>query len=306
MPPGGSRSSPDPASPSRRRPRSCCPSWPTCWCTSRCAAAASSGRWWPPTRSARPWTRSCSSPWPGSRSGPPCPANSSRRPPPPPSRSRWCWLPVRYYATASGPRVREAMRTGLLGQIATPGSGHRVLPGVDWCADNAAFTGGYPVALVAQDGLEHLTVPWHSFDVLFIGGGTAWKLGPAAADLAAQARAHGRRVHCGRVNSLRRLRYAASIGCDSVDGTFLAYGPDRNLPVLLRWLSAIHTQSPAEPAAGARPRPRHPSPIGLPPLAVTAGQDDHASDPTAPIHPTSPRSSLPRNPFVVTSGDPPP
>jgi hypothetical protein len=37
--------------------------------------------------------------------------------------------------------VREAMRTGLLGQIATPGSGHRVLPGVDWCADNAAYTG---------------------------------------------------------------------------------------------------------------------------------------------------------------------
>ncbi len=48
---------------------------------------------------------------------------------------------MRYYATASGPRVREAMRAGLLGQIATPGSGHRVLPGVAWCADNSAYTG---------------------------------------------------------------------------------------------------------------------------------------------------------------------
>ncbi len=33
------------------------------------------------------------------------------------------------------------MRAGLLGQIATPGSGHRVLPGVAWCADNSAYTG---------------------------------------------------------------------------------------------------------------------------------------------------------------------
>lgn len=48
---------------------------------------------------------------------------------------------MRYYATASGPKVREAMRGGALGQIATPGSGHRVQPGVDWCADNSAYTG---------------------------------------------------------------------------------------------------------------------------------------------------------------------
>jgi hypothetical protein len=40
----------------------------------------------------------------------------------------------------------------------------------------------------------------------------------------------------GRVNSLRRLRYAADIGCDSVDGTYLAFGPDQNLPTLLTWI----------------------------------------------------------------------
>jgi hypothetical protein len=39
-----------------------------------------------------------------------------------------------------------------------------------------------------------------------------------------------------RVNSLRRLRYAAAIGCHSADGTHLAYAPDRNLPTLLGWL----------------------------------------------------------------------
>src|SRR5690349_16728191 len=31
---------------------------------------------------------------------------------------------------------------------------------------------GYPVAFVAQDGLEVLPVPWDEFDVLFIGGST--------------------------------------------------------------------------------------------------------------------------------------
>ncbi len=198
---------------------------------------------------------------------------------------------MRYYATASGVRVREAMRTGQLGQIITPASGNRVIPGADWCADNAAFTGaypgdekylawlsaraahadrcafatapdvvadaaatlarslpmlgriravGYPAALVAQDGLEHHRIPWDSFDVLFLGGSTGWKLGPAAADLAREARAHGLDVHCGRVNSLRRLRYAAAIGCHSVDGTHLVYGPDRGLPELLRWLHLIN------------------------------------------------------------------
>ena len=42
---------------------------------------------------------------------------------------------------------------------------------------------GYPVALVAQDGLENLTVPWDSFDALFIGGSTEWKLGKHAPEL---------------------------------------------------------------------------------------------------------------------------
>lgn len=51
---------------------------------------------------------------------------------------------MRYYATASGPKVHDAMRRGLLGQIVTPAAGNRVLDGVDWCADNAVFAGKYP------------------------------------------------------------------------------------------------------------------------------------------------------------------
>lgn len=101
---------------------------------------------------------------------------------------------------------------------------------------------GYPAALVAQDGLESLTVPWDSFDVLFIGGTTAWKLGPAVRDLVQQAKHHGKQVHMGRVNSLRRYRYAQAIGCDTADGTFLTFGPDINLGRLKGWINNLETQ----------------------------------------------------------------
>ena len=40
----------------------------------------------------------------------------------------------------------------------------------------------------------------------------------------------------GRVNSERRYRYAADIGCDSADGTYLTFGPDQNLPRLMAWI----------------------------------------------------------------------
>ena len=40
----------------------------------------------------------------------------------------------------------------------------------------------------------------------------------------------------GRVNSLRRVRYTEAIGCDTVDGTYLTFGPNMNLPNLLGWL----------------------------------------------------------------------
>lgn len=101
---------------------------------------------------------------------------------------------------------------------------------------------GYPAALAAQNGLEHLTVPWPDFDVLFLGGDTDWKVGPHARRLTADAKAHGKRVHMGRVNSRRRLQVAAHMGCDSADGTYLAFGPDRNLPRLLSWIGEIDMQ----------------------------------------------------------------
>jgi hypothetical protein len=107
----------------------------------------------------------------------------------------------------------------------------------------------FPAALVGQDGLEDMAVPWDEFDVFFIGGSTGWKLGEAARGLVAQAIDHGKWVHMGRVNSLKRLRYAEAIGCDSADGTYITFGPDANLPTVLGWVRAIGSQLPLWGAA---------------------------------------------------------
>jgi hypothetical protein len=94
-----------------------------------------------------------------------------------------------------------------------------------------------PAAFAAQDGAQRPgLIPWDEFDVLFLGGSTEWKTGPIAQQLAAEAKARGKRLHMGRVNSRRRLGLAAWIGCHSVDGTFLTYAPDLNLARLLGWI----------------------------------------------------------------------
>jgi hypothetical protein len=99
---------------------------------------------------------------------------------------------------------------------------------------------GLPAAFVAQNGLTVETCPWGEFDVLFIGGDTAWKLGRDARALSAAAKLRGIPVHMGRVNSFRRLVTAALTDCDSADGTFLAFGPDVNLPKVEAWLDDLN------------------------------------------------------------------
>jgi hypothetical protein len=96
---------------------------------------------------------------------------------------------------------------------------------------------GHPAALVAQDGIEDTEIQWDRFDTLFIGGSTEWKLSDTVVALIAEAHAHGKWVHVGRVNSARRFRHFAAAGADSADGTFLAFGPVKNLPRLLSWLA---------------------------------------------------------------------
>ncbi len=95
---------------------------------------------------------------------------------------------------------------------------------------------GLPVAFVAQDGLEAFPVPWGRFDALFLGGSTEWKLGEHARALCRKAKARGKWVHMGRVNTRRRIQVACSWGCDSVDGSGFSRWPDARIPKGLRWI----------------------------------------------------------------------
>lgn len=109
-----------------------------------------------------------------------------------------------------------------------------------WLAKIRAL--GYPVAFVLQDGATDDLIPWDELDCLFIGGSTEYKLGPEARRYVAEAKRRGKWVHMGRVNSGRRCEYATAIGCDSVDGTYLTFGPDKNLPDVLGWLASANEQ----------------------------------------------------------------
>lgn len=94
---------------------------------------------------------------------------------------------------------------------------------------------GIPIAFAGQNGAEDLDLPWRYFHCLFIGGDDEWKLSKAAEDLAREAKAQNKLVHMGRVNSLKRIRHAHEIGCDSFDGTMTSKWPDKRLPQVLRW-----------------------------------------------------------------------
>lgn len=121
---------------------------------------------------------------------------------------------------------------------------------------------GYPPAFVAQDGCESAAEaaqpPWDEFDVLFIGGTTRWKLSGHAAWVVTEAMRRGKWVHMGRVNSLRRIQAAKLMGCDSVDGTVLAFRARkqgrgdplaRGVPELLGWLGEL-VRTPFLPLRG--------------------------------------------------------
>jgi hypothetical protein len=104
---------------------------------------------------------------------------------------------------------------------------------------------GYRTAFAFQNGSEDDPhVPWDAIDAAFLAGDDVWKLGQPAHRIAVRARGHGRWVHMGRVNSAKRLRRAAVMGCDSVDGTFLKHGPDQNLPRLQGWLDQLAAVPP--------------------------------------------------------------
>lgn len=81
---------------------------------------------------------------------------------------------------------------------------------------------GWPLALVCQNGQEHLPIPWAYIEAVFMGGDTEWKEGPGAAGIIKAAKAIGKHVHVGRVNTPGRFEHFEALGADSIDGTGLA------------------------------------------------------------------------------------
>lgn len=97
----------------------------------------------------------------------------------------------------------------------------------------------YRPAFVCQDGCVVGEVPWTECGAVFLGGSTEFKLSGEAGAIVAEANRRGIWSHMGRVNSLKRLRIAEAMGCDSADGTYLAFGPDKNMPKLAGWLDQL-------------------------------------------------------------------
>jgi hypothetical protein len=103
---------------------------------------------------------------------------------------------------------------------------------------------GLVAAVVLQEGIETTSrIDWEAFDAVFVGGiSDAWKESQAVERLCCEARRRGKWRHMGKVNSLRRLRIAVDFGCQSVDGTYLKFGPRINMPKLKGWLDYIGRQ----------------------------------------------------------------
>lgn len=85
-----------------------------------------------------------------------------------------------------------------------------------------SFIQGWPLALVAQDGIEDLDIPWHELDAIFIGGLDPWKDSKSAIDIVKTAKTLGKHSHVGRVNTAKRFKRFHEAGADTCDGSGVA------------------------------------------------------------------------------------
>jgi hypothetical protein len=119
---------------------------------------------------------------------------------------------------------RERAARHLCRFVAVPdvvGSARRTLECFEhWSCHRSLYK--WPLALVAQDGQEDLSIPWDRIAAVFVGGSTDWKLSEAAAQVIRAAQILGKWVHVGRVNTPGRFERFEEMGADSIDGTGLS------------------------------------------------------------------------------------
>lgn len=100
----------------------------------------------------------------------------------------------------------------------------------------------FPLAFVLQNGATVDSIPWELIAAVFVGGDDVFKLKDCH-DLVDAAKAMGKLVHIGRVNTLSRIEYAFDIGADTVDGSGFSMFAESNLERALRRIQTL-TVSP--------------------------------------------------------------
>lgn len=78
---------------------------------------------------------------------------------------------------------------------------------------------GWPIALAIQNGADDHDLPWEQFDAVFIGGDDDFKTSRASSAVIKAAKALGKWVHVGRVNTPERYAWCVEVGADSIDGS---------------------------------------------------------------------------------------
>lgn len=96
-------------------------------------------------------------------------------------------------------------------------------------------------ALVLQDGLSNVRIPWRELDAVFIGGSDEFKYSRDAISAAKAAKMLGRWVHVGRVNTAARVRNWIGLA-DSIDGSGLSRF-DHMLEDVLAAITGKHPQT---------------------------------------------------------------
>lgn len=102
-------------------------------------------------------------------------------------------------------------------------------------------TNGLPRALVLQDGIGNVEIPWANIAAVFVGGSDDFKIAPEAIQAAKCAKMLGKWVHVGRVNTASRMGNWIGLA-DSIDGSGISRY-DHMLEDVLSMIRSTHPQS---------------------------------------------------------------
>lgn len=102
-------------------------------------------------------------------------------------------------------------------------------------------TNEFPRALVLQDGIERVCIPWKDVAAVFVGGTDKFKYSAEAMSAAKTAKMLGKWVHVGRVNTAARVRNWIGLA-DSIDGSGISRF-DHMLEDVLAQIRGAHPQT---------------------------------------------------------------